>query len=63
MELNGAAQIEEMATQLGGRLRHSFPGNGVSQSSHNCVAAWFPGVNCSVRRLSDSFVSSDGTKG
>jgi hypothetical protein len=27
-----------------------FPGNGACQSSHSCVAAWFPSVSCSMVR-------------
>jgi hypothetical protein len=54
MELNGAAQIEETAKQLG---ETEHPGNRASQSSYNCVAAWFPNVGCSITRFSDSFVS------
>jgi hypothetical protein len=30
-----------------------FPGNGACQSSHNCVAAWFPSISCSVSRFRD----------
>jgi hypothetical protein len=55
-ELNVAAQIKETATQVAGRLETQFPGNGASQSSHNCVAAWFPSVRCSITRCSDSLV-------
>jgi hypothetical protein len=54
MLLNGTAQIEETAAQL---AETQLPGNGVCQSSHNCVAAWFPSVGCSVTRLNNSFVS------
>jgi hypothetical protein len=38
-----------------------LPGNGACQSSHNCVATWFPSVRCSITRVSDSFVSQEGT--
>jgi hypothetical protein len=47
MELIGATQIDETATQLGGILRNLTSGNGANQSSHICVAAWFPSVSYS----------------
>jgi hypothetical protein len=46
---------EDWGTQL--------PGNGAGRSIHNCVAAWFPSVSCSLTRFSDSLVSYDGAKG
>jgi hypothetical protein len=57
MLLNGAVQIEETATQLAERPRNSTSGNGACQSSHNCVAVWFPSVSCSIMRVSNSFIS------
>jgi hypothetical protein len=30
-----------------------LPGNGACQSSHSCVAAWFPSVSSSIARVSD----------
>jgi hypothetical protein len=48
MELNGAAQIEETATQLGERLRNSTSRQQSKPFSHNCVAAEFPDVRCSL---------------
>jgi hypothetical protein len=58
VELNGAAQIKETVTQLGGRLTETqLSGNWASQFSHSCVAAWLPSVSCSITSFSDSFVS------
>jgi hypothetical protein len=39
-----------------------LPGNGAGQSPHSCVAAWFPCVSSSIKRVSDSFISYNGTK-
>jgi hypothetical protein len=56
MLVNGAAQIEETATQLTGRLRNSISRQRSMQSSDNCVAAWLSSISCSVTRFGDSFV-------
>jgi hypothetical protein len=37
VELNGAGQIEETATQLAEDWENKFLGNWASQSSHSCV--------------------------
>jgi hypothetical protein len=39
VELNGAAQTEETATQIAEEWDTQLPGNWASQSSHSCVAA------------------------
>jgi hypothetical protein len=43
-----------------GKTWESLPGNGASQSSDNCSAAWFSSISCSVTRFSESFVKTRG---
>jgi hypothetical protein len=57
MLLNGVAQMQETATHLAEKLNNSTSKQRNCQSSYNCVAAWFPSLNCSVTRVSDSCVS------
>jgi hypothetical protein len=40
-----------MATQLMEYWESELPGNGECQSSHNCVATWFPRVSSSITRF------------
>jgi hypothetical protein len=49
MLLNGAAQIEEKQSNSRNDRETQLPGNGAWQSSHSCVAVWFPSFKCSVR--------------
>jgi hypothetical protein len=60
MLLNGAAKIEETATQLAGRLRNQ------ATKHASLLTIELPrgllAISCSVTRFSDSFVCSDGTK-
>jgi hypothetical protein len=67
LELNTCYWMEQ--PKLSKRQRSSrkewetqLPGNGACQSSHSCVATWFPSVSCSIMLFIDSFVSYDGAK-
>jgi hypothetical protein len=62
VELNGAAQIEETATQLAEVWETQLPGNWASQSSHSALPRSFL-VSAVLTCFCDSFVSFDGMKG
>jgi hypothetical protein len=57
MLLNGAAQIEQTATQLAERLRNSNSRQQSMPVFSQLRCRVFPSISCSVTRFSDAFVS------